>query len=90
MKEELGLNHFEGRSWRGFHHHACLVMLAYGFLALEQLREKEAPASPGTKSEPGPRITLPAIRRALQRLLLPLAKPDCPYCRSHRKLPLVA
>ena len=51
MKEELGLNHFEGRSWRGFHHHACLVMLAYGFLVLEQLREKEAPASPGRKSE---------------------------------------
>ena len=50
MKEELGLNHFEGRSWRGFHHHACLVMLAYGFLALEQLREKEAPASPGKKA----------------------------------------
>ena len=49
MKEELGLNHFEGRSWRGFHHHACLVMLAYGFLALEQLRVKEAPASPGKK-----------------------------------------
>jgi SRSO17 transposase len=50
MKEELGLNHFEGRSWRGFHHHACLVMLAYGFLVLEQLREKEAPASPGKKT----------------------------------------
>jgi SRSO17 transposase len=31
-KEELGLGHHEGRSWRGFHHHACLVMLAYGFL----------------------------------------------------------
>jgi SRSO17 transposase len=28
---ELGLDHFEGRSWRGFHHHGCLVMLAYGF-----------------------------------------------------------
>jgi SRSO17 transposase len=27
----LGLDHFEGRSWRGFHHHACLVMVAYGF-----------------------------------------------------------
>ena len=27
MKEELGLDHHEGRSWRGFHHHACLVML---------------------------------------------------------------
>ena len=49
MKEELGLNHFEGRSWRGFHHHARLVMLAYGFLALEQLKAKEAPASPGKK-----------------------------------------
>jgi SRSO17 transposase len=36
MKEELGLDHFEGRSWRGFHHHAAMVMLAYGFLALER------------------------------------------------------
>ena len=31
LTRELGLDHFEGRSWRGFHHHACLVMLAYGF-----------------------------------------------------------
>jgi len=38
LKEELGLDHFEGRSWRGFHHHACMVMLAYGFLLLERLR----------------------------------------------------
>ena len=83
MKEELGLNHFEGRSWRGFHHHASLVVLAYGFLALEQLREKEAPASPGTKSGPTPRITLPAIRRALQQFLRPTAKPDCTYCNPH-------
>jgi SRSO17 transposase len=52
MKEELGLDHFEGRSWRGFHHHACLVMLAYGFLALEQLRAKRAPAKPGKKGVP--------------------------------------
>jgi SRSO17 transposase len=83
MKEELGLNHFEGRSWRGFHHHACLVMLAYGFLALEQLRAKEAPVPPGEKSEQQPRITLPAIRRALQQLLRPMAKPDCTYCNPH-------
>jgi SRSO17 transposase len=83
MKEELGLNHFEGRSWRGFHHHACLVMLAYGFLALEQLREKEGPAPPGTKRGDEPRITLPAIRRALQQLLNPKAKPDCTYCNPH-------
>jgi SRSO17 transposase len=38
MKEELGLDHFEGRSWRGFHHHAAMVMLAYGFLLLERER----------------------------------------------------
>ena len=31
LMKELGLDHFEGRSWRGFHHHACLAMLAYGF-----------------------------------------------------------
>jgi hypothetical protein len=34
--DRLGLDHFEGRSWRGFHHHACLVVLAYGFLLSEE------------------------------------------------------
>ncbi|MBV9325958.1 MAG: IS701 family transposase [Chloroflexi bacterium] len=38
LKEELGLDHFEGRSWPGFHHHATMCFLAYGFLQLEQLR----------------------------------------------------
>jgi SRSO17 transposase len=83
MKEELGLNHFEGRSWRGFHHHAILVMLAYGFLSLDQRRAKEARVEPGKKSEPAPRITVAAIRRALQELLRPSAKPDCTYCNPH-------
>jgi SRSO17 transposase len=49
MKEELGLDHHEGRSWRGFHHHACLVMMAFGFLALEREREERNPAQPGKK-----------------------------------------
>jgi SRSO17 transposase len=49
MKEELGLDHFEGRSWRGFHHHIALVMLAYGFLALEQERAKRRPKGPGKR-----------------------------------------
>jgi SRSO17 transposase len=52
MKEELGLDHHEGRSWRGFHHHACLVMLAFGFLALEREREERDPARPGKKGRP--------------------------------------
>jgi SRSO17 transposase len=38
MKEELGLDHFEGRSWAGWHHHVTLVLLAHLFLRLEQQR----------------------------------------------------
>jgi SRSO17 transposase len=53
MKEELGLDHHEGRSWRGFHHHACLVMLAFGFLALEREREERDPARPVKRGVPG-------------------------------------
>jgi SRSO17 transposase len=52
MKEELGLDHHEGRSWRGFHHHVCLVMLAFGFLALEREREERDPARPGKRGRP--------------------------------------
>ena len=37
LKQELGLGHYEGRNWRGFHHHASLCIAAYGFLMLEQL-----------------------------------------------------
>jgi SRSO17 transposase len=37
LKQELGLGHFEGRSWRGFHHHATLCIAAYGFLLAERL-----------------------------------------------------
>ena len=53
LKEELGLDHFEGRSWRGFHHHATMVMLAYGFLLLERHREQEHPVTPGKKGVNG-------------------------------------
>jgi SRSO17 transposase len=45
--------HHEGRSWRGFHHHACLVMLAFGFLASEREREERDPARPGKEGAPG-------------------------------------
>jgi SRSO17 transposase len=41
MKTELGLDHFEGRSWQGWHHHVTLVAIAYAFLTLEKLHTKK-------------------------------------------------
>jgi SRSO17 transposase len=38
LKQELGLRHYEGRGWRGFHHHATLCIAAYGFLVAERNR----------------------------------------------------
>ena len=47
LKQELGLGHYEGRGWRGFHHHASLCIAAYGFLMAQQLRH---PATAGKKN----------------------------------------
>lgn len=41
LKEELGLDHHEGRSWTGWHRHVLLVFLAYGYLTLLRLQEKK-------------------------------------------------
>ncbi|HEX9966541.1 MAG TPA: IS701 family transposase [Solirubrobacterales bacterium] len=47
MKEELGLDHFEGRSWTGLHRHALMTMIAFAFLQNRRLR-----ASGGKKNRP--------------------------------------
>jgi SRSO17 transposase len=56
LKDELGLDHFEGRGWLGWHHHVTLVSLAFCFLRSEQTRSKknfrcepsdDAPPAPG-------------------------------------------
>jgi SRSO17 transposase len=54
MKEELGLDHFEGRTWTGWHHHVTMVMLAHAFLMTARLEGVPA----------GHRLpTLPKVRR---------------------------
>jgi SRSO17 transposase len=51
LKQEVGLGHYEGRGWRGFHHHATLCIAAYGFLISE--RETIPPSGPAfTRSFP--------------------------------------
>lgn len=41
LKDELGLDHYEGRSWQGWHHHVTMTMLAFAFLTLEALYVKK-------------------------------------------------
>ncbi len=53
MKEELGLDHFEGRTWTGWHHHVTMVALAHAFLMTARAEGKEG----------GPLPTLPKVRK---------------------------
>lgn len=48
LKQEIGLDHYEGRGWRGFHHHAALSIAAYGFLVAE--RSPIPPSAPARKA----------------------------------------
>ena len=47
LKQELGLGHYEGRGWPGFHHHGALCIAAYGFLIAE--KAKLPPSAANTK-----------------------------------------
>jgi len=68
LKDELGLDHFEGRGWLGWHHHVTLVSLAFGFLRSEQAHSKknfwcdftdDAPTPPSRGDSP--RRPLPVV-----------------------------
>jgi SRSO17 transposase len=58
LKEELGLDHFEGRSWRGLHHHLTLCFLAYGFLQLLRQKKKLSLHAPGASPLAQPPVQL--------------------------------
>jgi SRSO17 transposase len=47
LKDELGLDHFEGRGWRGWQHHVTLVLLAYAFLVLRRQQRRKKGAARG-------------------------------------------
>lgn len=55
LKQEIGLGHYEGRGWRGFHHHATLAIAAYGFLVSE--RSLIPPSAPRSR----PFLKAPAL-----------------------------
>jgi hypothetical protein len=53
LKQEIGLGHYEGRGWRGFHHHGTLCIAAYGFLISErETIPLSAPRSAGMFAKP--------------------------------------
>jgi|SRR5580658_5322378 SRSO17 transposase len=56
LKQEVGLGHFEGRGWRGFHHHATLCIAAYGFLISET---ETIPPSGPRSAAPFPQLAVP-------------------------------
>jgi SRSO17 transposase len=78
LKEELGLDHFEGRSWRGLHRHALLTLIAYLFLQHLRLRAAKGEKRVG----PPPQPTLPAVRRRLFDQLAHALRLRCPICRA--------
>jgi SRSO17 transposase len=62
LKQELGLGHFEGRNWRGFHHHASLCIAAYGFLLMERCLFSPTLNSPPLRA-PDIELHLPRLPR---------------------------
>jgi SRSO17 transposase len=55
LKGSFGLDHYEGRGWRGFHHHGTLCIAAYAFLAAEQARLPPLSLSPSSAPLAEPR-----------------------------------
>jgi SRSO17 transposase len=91
LKRELGLDHFEGRSWNGVHHHATMTFLAYGFLAIEQRRainseQADAALEPKDSALGGARHGAPASQRCAVPYspisLHPFALPAVPAAAS--------
>jgi len=76
LKGEVGLDHFEGRTWRGFHHHATLCMVAHGFLSLRRaLFPPEENSLDASRGAPSPSAPAAAPHRPLPTLPAPHRRP---------------
>jgi SRSO17 transposase len=82
LKEKLGLDHFEGRSWQGLHRHALMTMIAYAFLQHRHLTHVGAKKS---INGPPPQPSLPAVRHAIVDLILRPLSQQCPHCRRRSR-----
>jgi SRSO17 transposase len=93
LKSELGLGDYEGRNWRGFHHHASLCIAAYGFLLLERLAGSKKKASPNSRRLAYPQPGASGARRKQRHIPNSIATwrnaliqaiaatlPRCPCC----------
>jgi SRSO17 transposase len=92
LKQEVGLGHYEGRGWRGFHHHITLCIAAYGFLAAERAtfppsgrRNQGRPETTVVPAGSQPAGAAAAPRAAHAELHCHAQTP--PYCRSGRASP---
>ncbi len=72
-KDDLGLDHYEGRSWRGFHHHLVMAAVAYLFVVMDYLRAKKTSG-----------LTWEQALRAMQPLIV-RSRGFCPCCLTEFK-----
>src|SRR6202166_4825743 len=80
LKEELGLDHFEGRSWQGLHRHALMTMIAYAFSS--SIAGSKPQGGKKRINGPPPQPTLPAVRQAILELIIRPPPHQCPHCRK--------
>jgi hypothetical protein len=90
LKQEVGLGHFEGRGWRGFHHHATLCIAAHGFLVSERetippsgLRPAKPFKTPAVPNGHRPRGS--AAANSTARSELDCDNPTTPHRRPRQK-----
>ncbi len=92
MKEELGLDHFEGRSWTGLHRHALMTCIACAYLQHLRLArpERAGRGEKGSRPTGTAAVSKPARRASghHRRLFASLIPPmRCPHCRRRFRLP---